>query len=71
MSAPVTWAGTPPEKCDICETPIKAAFVDGATTSGPWAYMCPTCHRIYGRGLGMGRGQKYEKRGERFVKTAG
>jgi hypothetical protein len=43
------------KKCQLCK--IKEATVDGKTKTGPWAYMCYTCHRIYGMGLGPGRGQ--------------
>ena len=42
-------------KCDFCS---KQAKYDGKTRMGPWAYMCPTHFRMYGVGLGLGRGQK-------------
>ena len=41
--------------------PIINAFIDGATTFGPWAIMSPASHKRYGKGLGAGRGQRYEK----------
>ena len=67
----------PPEKCDVCKRPILLAFVDGKTIRGPWADMCVLCHQAFGRGLGTGRGQRYESRhawdGEEltWVKVAG
>ena len=63
---------SPPTKCDICQGNIADMFVDGATTAGPWANMCPKCYGFYGRGLGTGKGQKYEKQPNgTFLKTAG
>ena len=55
-----TWCGPVPATCDICGLPIKNVFIDGATCFGVWANMCPSCHTLDGRGLGIGRGQKYE-----------
>lgn len=34
------------------------ALYDGATTQGPWAYMCEEHFQEFGVGLGMGVGQK-------------
>lgn len=49
-------------KCDICplvgQEPARPAAVDGATTQGPWAYMCIPCHEVHGVGLGLGKGQR-------------
>jgi hypothetical protein len=42
-------------KCDYCEA---QAHYDGATTQGPWAFMCDDHFRIYGMGLGTGKGQE-------------
>ena len=53
------WMGS--TKCDICGAECTTELVDGATQSGPWAVMCPKCHKIHGVGLGTGRGQKYRK----------
>ena len=48
-------------RCEFCEVDLNEEeyFIDGATSLGPWAMMCETCHIRYGRGLGMGKGQKY------------
>lgn len=35
-------------------------FVDGKTSLGTWALMCPSHFKIYGCGLGCGKGQKYD-----------
>ena len=51
------------DECDLCHIPLKnnvPYFVDGATIYGPWALMCPECHERGGKGLGLGRGQKYD-----------
>jgi len=42
-------------KCNFCG---DAANYDGATTLGPWANMCEKCFAYYGRGLGLGVGQR-------------
>jgi hypothetical protein len=66
------WMGPAPEKCDLCSTPITKVFIDGATSHGPWGNMCPTCHAFDGRGLGVGRGQKYQKQADgRWQKVGG
>ena len=51
--------GSKPEKCDLCQKPLKAAFVDGGTRDGPWAIMCLQCHCDRGTGFGTGFGQLY------------
>ena len=55
---------SPYETCDLCGTQIKGVedyFVDGETfKGGTWGLMCPKCHREYGSGLGLGKGQKYD-----------
>lgn len=48
---------------------MKPGFVDGATQFGPWALMCLPCHERYGKGIGTGRGQKYN--GTTYEKIAG
>ncbi len=62
----------PPTHCDICRDEICGEFVDGATTMGPWANMCPRCFRGYAQGLGPGVGQRYVKNeAGQYVKQAG
>jgi hypothetical protein len=68
----VFWIGSEIEKCDICKMKIWSFFVDGKTSHGPWGILCPSCHRIYGVGLGTGRGQKYERQEDgRWLKIEG
>ena len=43
------------EKCRLCEQ--QEATIDGRTNAGPWTYMCDNCHKTYGVGLGLGKGQ--------------
>ena len=72
------WLGDPPGECDL-KTHIKGphgdtkqAFVDGATSFGAWANMCLKCHRAYGKGLGLGKGQQYELGADGYMwKTGG
>ena len=65
----MTDAGT--KTCQLCKTTGLTTYVDGATAYGPLADMCETCHDLVGKGLGTGRGQKYELQNGRWVKTAG
>lgn len=68
----MTWAGPPPTTCDVCGVPITVTFIDGrATVNGAWGFMCPSCHLLDGCGLGPGKGQRYERKGNRWVKTLG
>lgn len=61
------WVGKIPLKCDICGGPIYEGFVDGRIQdAGCWANMCLQCHRRYGVGLGLGKGQKYNMKGEKI-----
>lgn len=65
------WAGSDKLHCDICRQPIQRTFVDGVASSGSWAIMCPTCRISEGRiRLGTGLGQKYERQGDNYVRTA-
>ena len=57
--------------CDICSKPLKGTHFDAKTRDGPWAYMCPECFAKHGIALGTGLGQKYEKLGEKWIKTGG
>jgi hypothetical protein len=38
--------------------PERDAHYDFATRAGPWTYGCETCLRVYGKGLGLGLGQR-------------
>lgn len=46
--------------CDFCDQQGHEvpATVDGKTTLGPWAAMCPKHFAKYGIGLGVGKGQE-------------
>ena len=69
---PVYFGGAVPNTCDLCHRSINTVFIDGATTYGPWANMCPHCYGIFGKGLGMGYGQQYEKQSDgQWLKTGG
>lgn len=48
-------------KCNFCEKSCEKSYVDGLTKANMWAEMCDTCHKKYGTGLGIGRGQRYER----------
>lgn len=65
------WLGPAPTHCDLCTEPITNVFIDGRTNFGPWANMCPECHKANGVGLGTGRGQKYERQNDSWIKTEG
>ena len=65
------WFGSPKTTCDFCHNEVRdsVSFVDGKTTRGPWAIMCPSCFRRNGLGIGPGLGQQYN--GETFIKIGG
>ena len=47
--------------CDIHKVEKNTtvpAYYDGKTKRGPWAYMCESCFRSEGIGLGLGKGQR-------------
>jgi hypothetical protein len=46
-------------ECNLCGKVNLSEFVDGATRIGPWANMCMPCFKRVGKGLGVGRGQRY------------
>lgn len=52
---------SPVGEADDFGNPIENIIIDGATSLGPWALMSPASFEQYGRGLGLGRGQKYER----------
>ena len=61
------WVGS--LTCDFCKKICKDSLIDGKTIHGPWAVMCPSCFEKYGIGLGLGKGQLYEKNKDgEFVK---
>ncbi len=64
---------SPVGECSICRCQLKdeKMMVDGKTIYGPWALMCLSCHATVGKGLGTGKGQKYELLGKKWIKTAG
>lgn len=71
MSIGSKWAGKPILDCDICKQRIQRSFVDGLTSNGQWGIMCPTCRIDEGRlTLGVGLGQKYDRIGNDYVRTA-
>lgn len=61
------WIGKIPEQCDVCKKDINRFFIDGATITGRWGIMCPECHSYFGRGLGTGKGQIYDKDGNKIT----
>ena len=66
------WEGSMPSKCDICRRGIKQVFIDGKLRSGPWGILCPKCHSKCGVGLGLGKGQQYERQIDgRWLKVEG
>ena len=53
------WMSSKPVVCDLCKKPLKRVFIDGRTSFGSWAIMCPVCHTEHGGLLGLGSGQMY------------
>jgi hypothetical protein len=52
----VTVEELPP--CNFIHDKPEPALYDGKTIHGPWAFMCEEHFRMYGTGLGMGKGQR-------------
>jgi hypothetical protein len=44
--------------CNFRHDTAEPAHYDGATVQGSWAYMCEEHFKMYGLGLGLGRGQR-------------
>ena len=66
----VVWYGS--HACDFCGFYGPKYLVDGKTKQGPWATMCPSCHKANGVGLGLGKGQIYELNNDGiYVKVSG
>jgi len=42
--------------CDVCGK--RKCVYDAKTRLGPWAFLCEECYKVYGIGLGVGRGQR-------------
>ena len=64
------WLGSKIDKCDLCTDPIKDKFIDGRLSAvKTWAIMCERCFRKHGVGLGIGKGQMYEKQGDDWIKS--
>jgi hypothetical protein len=57
---------------DDFDAPIVNVFYDAATTMGSWAIMSPRSFSMYGRGVGQGVGQKYERQPDgKWLKVLG
>lgn len=50
-------------RCD--QHPEREAHYDFATKIGPWMYGCDACFMAWGKGLGLGLGQRLVVRTER------
>lgn len=71
MTVQKYWSGTPGSLDDFGR-PIDNVFIDGKTQMGPWATMAPDSYSLLGVGLGLGRGQRYEKQADgRWRKVEG
>ncbi len=48
-------------ECDLCKTQniILPAHYDVKTSYGVWANVCEHHYKVYGRGLGLGKGQRF------------
>jgi hypothetical protein len=68
------WHGDPGE-CNICQIPFQNAFSDVRTSSGQWGNICDECLPVMvfdpKNCYGTGKGQRYERQGNDWVKTKG
>ena len=67
----IKWIGKNPT-CDFCERDLEKTmeFIDGKTSLGPWALMCPHCYMINGVGIGIGLGQRYDSTTKELIEGA-
>ncbi len=64
------WQGSEPKTCDCCNQAIVSSFIDGKTIYGQWAVMDTACHKKLGTGLGIGKGQQYDRQPDgRWIKV--
>lgn len=51
-----------PQQCQLCGRKFEDgySYIDGKTAMGSWADMCGDCHKQFGCGLGVGKGQEYD-----------
>ncbi len=66
------WSGDP-EQCAVCERPFREVDImaDASLTLGGWGCVCARCFAIFGHGIGIGRGQIYQKTDEGWLQIAG
>jgi len=55
---PKYWLGS--RVCNFCGMAYPQTLIDGTTVDGRWAIMCKECYKVFGVGLGIGLGQRYE-----------
>lgn len=68
----VYWRGSDPVKCEADGTMLKERFYDAADRFGRWGMLCDACFLKVGVGLGVGKGQKFERQTDgRWLKTEG
>jgi len=67
-----------PNKCQICQDTMSDAqeFYDFRAFTGNWYDGCVSCWCAHGVGLGVGKGQRYERQEDAksdpaFLQTAG
>ena len=68
----VKWVGTL-TTCNVCKGDYHGVMYDASLRSfGCWANVCSGCFARYGKGLGVGLGQRYEKQQDgSWLKVAG
>lgn len=70
---PVYWIGEIPTNCPICGSKMRHTMVDARIKGQTgWALIDLKCHAAHGVGVGLGKGQVYEKQADgRWLKTQG
>jgi hypothetical protein len=57
-----------PAQCGACQGEVGSVFYDCYVPQmGMWANICHACFRSYNCKLGVGRGQKYNAKGEKVA----
>jgi len=69
---PRYWMGSDVGTKDDFGNSIIDEFIDGRTRYGSWAIMSLYSFKMYGTGLGMGKGQRYKKQPDgKWLKVEG
>lgn len=65
------WMSAMPTDCEVCGVRLETGFVNGRIKVGSgstWYIACIPCFTKFGIGLGLGKGQQYDKDGYKVAR---